>query len=85
MASESQYEFFKCAYDEERDRYRELINRGKVFLTVVSIYLGLLAANADRLSKGYRRIRPGTANRRRLSRRPPHRLRRRNPTQSIGK
>jgi hypothetical protein len=48
MATETQYQFFKYIYDSEQARYRELIDRGKLFLSIITIYLGLLAVAADK-------------------------------------
>jgi len=43
MASEAQYEILRSVYQEENDRYTELINRGKIYLTICSFFLGGLA------------------------------------------
>ncbi|MDX2044952.1 MAG: hypothetical protein SF097_27320 [Acidobacteriota bacterium] len=48
MATEAQYQFFKGLYDAEQARYRELIDRGKLFLSIITIYLGLLSVAADK-------------------------------------
>ena len=48
MATQTQYDFFKYLYDAEQTRYRELIDRGKLFLSIITIYLGLLAVAADK-------------------------------------
>lgn len=48
MATETQYQFFKYIYDSEQARYRELIDRGKLFLSIITIYLGLLAVAVDK-------------------------------------
>ena len=42
MATEKQYEFFKFLFNQEEDRRKELLERGKAFLTIFSFYLGLL-------------------------------------------
>lgn len=43
---EKQYDFFKYMYIREEERYKELLNRGKVFITIITFYLGLLFFNA---------------------------------------
>ncbi|MEO0966238.1 MAG: hypothetical protein AAFY08_14105 [Planctomycetota bacterium] len=43
MASDSQYAVFRAVYDEERERYSELISRGKIYLTICSFFVGGLA------------------------------------------
>lgn len=45
MASKDQFETFKAVYKDEQERYAELINRGKIFLTIISLYLGVLTLN----------------------------------------
>lgn len=39
---EKQYNFFKYLYEKEESRYKELLNRGKVFISIITFYLGLL-------------------------------------------
>lgn len=43
MATEAQYKFFKELYDEENKRYSELDNKGKLFVTIITFYLGAIA------------------------------------------
>ena len=43
MASEAQYEILRSVYEEENGRYSELVNRGKIYLTICSFFLGGLA------------------------------------------
>lgn len=47
MASEKQYDFFKYVYEKEQDRYKELLNRGKLFIGVIAFYIGTLAMNSS--------------------------------------
>jgi hypothetical protein len=47
MATEKQYQFFKSLYDEETARYSELINRAKIYFSIITFYLGALAFKAD--------------------------------------
>ncbi len=48
MSSQSQFEYYKYLFERESSRYQELINRGKLFLSVITLYLGLLAVAADK-------------------------------------
>jgi hypothetical protein len=43
MATKTQYETLKAVYDDERARYVDLRNTGKVYLTICSFFLGGLA------------------------------------------
>lgn len=43
MASEAQYEFFKFRYNEGQERCRELVARGQIFLSIVTLYIGFLS------------------------------------------
>ena len=52
MASKEQYEYYKFLYDHERSRYLELVNRGKLFLSIITLYMGLLAVGADKTITG---------------------------------
>jgi hypothetical protein len=52
MASKEQYEYYKFLYDHERSRYLELVNRGKLFLSIITLYMGLLAVGADKTISG---------------------------------
>jgi hypothetical protein len=49
MATQAQFEFFKYLYDEEQDRYKELVKRGQLFLTVTTLYAGVLAQRVSEL------------------------------------
>jgi len=42
MATNTQYDFFKFIHSKESERYSELINRGKIFLTIITLYIGAL-------------------------------------------
>lgn len=35
-------------FNQERSRYIELVNRGKIFISIISLYYGLLAVAADK-------------------------------------
>lgn len=50
MATKEQYEFFKGIYDEENARYRNLIDRGKILLSLSSIYIGFLSFSFEKIS-----------------------------------
>jgi len=52
MATKEQYEYYKFLYDHERSRYLELVNRGKLFLSIITLYMGLLAVGADKTITG---------------------------------
>ena len=43
MATQLQYEVFKSAYDEESQRHTDLESRAKLFLTIITAYLGAVA------------------------------------------
>jgi hypothetical protein len=43
MATEAQYEFFKFRYMEGVERYQALIARGQIFLSIVTLYIGVLS------------------------------------------
>lgn len=47
MASEEQYKFFQTVYDEENDRYTLLEGRAKVYITILTFYIGALAFKAS--------------------------------------
>lgn len=43
LATVEQYEFFRTLYDEEQARYGHLEARAKLYITIITIYLGALA------------------------------------------
>ncbi len=47
MASETQYKFFRELYDEENERYSLPEGRAKVFITILTLYIGALAFKAN--------------------------------------
>lgn len=49
MATEQQYTCFKDIFDRETERHDRLIDRGKVYLSLITVYLGILAVAADKL------------------------------------
>jgi hypothetical protein len=42
MATDTQYKVFKEVYDEELQRYSELESRAKLYLTVITFYIGVI-------------------------------------------
>lgn len=51
MATENQYEFFRYLYEEENSRYSELESRAKLYITIISLYMGALAFKLDDVLK----------------------------------
>ena len=49
MATSEQLDYFKHIYAQEMARSDELINRGKLFLSVITLYMGLLGIAADKV------------------------------------
>ena len=49
MATEAQYACFKDIFDRESVRQEQLIERGKVFLSIITLYLGLLGVAVDEI------------------------------------
>ena len=49
MATQAQYQCFKDIYDREAKRAEYLIDRGKTYLTIITIYMGLLSVSADKI------------------------------------
>lgn len=49
MATEAQYRCFKEIHQAEQARQEQLIERGKVYLSVITLYFGLLAVAADEI------------------------------------
>jgi hypothetical protein len=49
MATEKQYACFKDIFDREAARQEKLIDRGKLYLSIITVYLGLLGVAADKL------------------------------------
>lgn len=43
MATEMQYKVFRASYDEENTRYSQLENRAKLYLSIITFYLGAVA------------------------------------------
>jgi hypothetical protein len=43
MATEAQYQIFKELYDEESKRYSELDGKAKLYITIITFYLGAIA------------------------------------------
>lgn len=48
MLRDKQYEYFMFLFNQGRSRYIELVNRGKIFISIISLYFGLLAVAADK-------------------------------------
>jgi hypothetical protein len=49
MATEQQYKCFKDIFDRETQRHDRLIDRGKLYLSIVIVYLGLLAVAIEKM------------------------------------
>jgi hypothetical protein len=47
VASERQYDWFKFLYDEETARYNELGERAKTYISIITIYGGIVLFKAD--------------------------------------
>ena len=47
MATKEQWEIFRYIYDQETDRYKSLNTRGKVYLSLTTVYMGAVAFKAD--------------------------------------
>jgi hypothetical protein len=52
MASENQYSVFKAMYDEESARWNGLMDRAKTYISLVTLFSGLLVFKSDDLN-GY--------------------------------
>lgn len=57
MATKLQYDIFKAVYDEETARYGALENRSKLYLTILTFYLGAIAFKIDDVMKFITRFR----------------------------
>jgi hypothetical protein len=51
MATNTQYEIFKAVYDEEVERYSALESRSKLYLTILTFYLGAIAFKIEDVMK----------------------------------
>lgn len=51
MATEIQYKFFEKLYDQENTRYGELETRAEFYLSVITIFLGVLAFKTEDIGK----------------------------------
>lgn len=47
MPSTEQFEYFKLIYATEMERGSELVNRAKIYLSVITLYMGLLGIAAN--------------------------------------
>lgn len=47
MATQAQYDFFKDLYEEENARAQSLIDRGKIYLSIVSLFFGGIFLKLD--------------------------------------
>ena len=52
MATSNQLEYFQWIFNREVEREKELINRGKIYLSIITLYLGLSGIAADKLVAG---------------------------------
>jgi hypothetical protein len=51
MATKTQYDVFKAIYDEEIERHGTLENRAKLYLTILTFYLGAIAFKIEDILK----------------------------------
>jgi hypothetical protein len=51
MASEKQYDVFRSLYDEEIERYTALESRAKLYLTIITFYLGAVVFKMEDVMK----------------------------------
>lgn len=49
MASKDQYEIFQAIFDRESQRYEKLIDRGKLYLSIITLYIALLGVAAEKV------------------------------------
>lgn len=49
MATAAQYACFKEIFDRENSRQESLVERGTIYLSIITLYLGLLAVAADKV------------------------------------
>jgi hypothetical protein len=48
MPTEPQLSFFRSLYDQEQSRYLSLVDRGKTYLSIATLYFSALAITADK-------------------------------------
>lgn len=51
MATKEQCDFFRALYEEEASRYRDLGDRAKLYLTVITAFVATLTLKADDVQK----------------------------------
>jgi hypothetical protein len=51
MATEKQYQFFKALYDEENRRHAELADRAKMYIGVITLYVGAISFKIEDIAK----------------------------------
>ncbi len=51
MATEKQYQFFKALYDEENRRHSELADRAKMYIGIVTLYVGAISFKIEDITK----------------------------------
>jgi hypothetical protein len=51
MAVKTQYEVFRVVYDEEQQRYSDLEAKAKLYLTIITFYLGAIAFKFEDLMR----------------------------------
>lgn len=49
MATKEQYEIFKMLFDQEDKRYTNLIDRGKTFVSLATLYSGFITFTIEKL------------------------------------
>lgn len=47
MATKEQWEIFRYVYEREESRYQNITDRGKVYLSLITLYVGAIAFKAD--------------------------------------
>jgi hypothetical protein len=51
MATAQQYEVFKALFDEESERYHDLMDRAKTFISVITLFSGVLVLKGSDLKE----------------------------------
>jgi hypothetical protein len=49
LASKNQYDVFKALYDDESARYKDLMDRAKTYISIITLLSGILVFKADEL------------------------------------
>lgn len=51
MASEREYKFFQSLFESENERFKILQDKGKVYISIITIYLAALTLKIDDIAK----------------------------------